>query len=366
MGMVRKRQVVGVGTAVCAALGLVGFASCAGVSAAPAHHVVWHSIYRLAQNGEFGPVVATGKTSGFAFFEPNTTVAVPVAYRRTGATSFKKVPLPTVADEWVAGASASSRSQVYVFADILTVSTGTAKSEVLRWTGTRFTVVARFAGELGGGTVLSGSDIYAYGSRIYGGGTLPPAGIYHYNGHTWAKISSTISGSGDALSATSAYVADGTHLEHYNGHRWTATSLARLLPATKAGHRPGLSGVLALSAHNIYAIGQAGQNTGPAVILHYNGQHWAKAASYPDALGQPVSDGTGGFWAAGNQPGAFDKLVHYAGGKLTTVTTPEYDHSHADIDFICRIPGTTEELAGGVFPVPAGKTYSPGVILQYS
>ncbi len=362
--MVMKRHYVKIGAGVCTALGLVAFACAANASAAP-RDAAWHAIYRLARNGEFDAVVATSETSGFTFFEPNTTVAVPVAYERTGATSFTKVPLPTAANEWVAGASASSRSDVYVFADILTVDTFKAKSEVLKWTGQKFTVVARFAGELGGGTVLSPSDVYAYGTGIYGGGTLPSAGIYHYNGHKWTKISNTISGNGDALSATSAYVADGTRLEHYNGHKWTATNLASLLP-TKAGQHPSLSGVLALSGHDVFVTGTAGQDTGPAVILHYNGHEWAKVASYPATLGQPVSDGHGGLWVAGNQPGAFDILVHYSGGKLSAVTTPEYDHSHADVDSISRIPGTTEELAGAVFPVPAGQTVSPGVILQYS
>ncbi len=361
--MVMKRHLVRMVAEVCTALGLVVFACAANASAAPDHGAAWHVIYRLARNGEFDGVVATGKTSGFAFFDLNETEAVPVAYERTGATSFKNVPLPTVYNEWVAGASASSRSDVYVFADILTVNTLKPKSEVLKWTGQRFTVVARFDGELGGGTVLSPSDVYAYGTGIYGGGTLPSAGIYHYNGHTWTKISSTISGNGDALSATSAYVADGTRLEHYNGHRWTATNLASLLP-TKAGQHRSLSGVLALSGHDVFVTGTAGQDTGPAVILHYDGHNWAKVASYPATLGQPVSDGHGGLWVPGNQPGAFDKLVHYSDGKLTAVTTPEYDHSHADVDSISRIPGTTEELASGILPVQGRPAI--GVILQYS
>jgi hypothetical protein len=362
---VMKRPEVRTIAAASAALALVGFASAANASVAPAHRPTWHSIYRLARNGEFDAVVATGKTSGFGFFEPNTTVAVPVAYERTGATTFKKVPLPTVADEWIAGASAASPSDVFVFADILRVSTEKAQSEVLKWTGKKFAVVATFAGELGGGTVLSPNDVYAYGSGIYGGGTLPSAGVYHYNGHKWTKISSTVKGNGDALSATSAYVADGTDIDHYDGHKWTATNLATMLPGKKAGK--SLSGVLALSADNIFVTGDGGSLSGdPGVILRYNGHKWAKVASSPTAIGQPTSDGAGGLWAAGNQPGAFDRLVHYSDGKITMITTPVYDHSHANIDSISRIPGTTEELAGGIFPLPTGKTYSPGVILQYS
>jgi hypothetical protein len=352
------RTVAGVSTAVC----LAGF-SAANAAAAAAHQPTWHTIYTQDQNAEFEAVVATGKSSGFAFLEPDTTVATPVAYERTGATAFKNVPFPTVANEWVAGASASSPSDVYVFADILTLSSSKAESEVLKWTGTKFSVVASFAGELGGGTVLSPDDVFAYGSGAWAGGTLPAAGTYHYNGHTWTRISSTVNGTGDALSATSAYVADGTDLDHYNGHQWTATNLASLLPAKQDGNIPALAGVLALSADDIYATGDAGLDTGPAVILHYNGHTWAKAASYPTAIGQPVSDGQGGLWAPETETAAYG-LLHYSHGKLTAVAGPEYDKTHAIIDSISRIPGTSGELAGGFFPLSSYP--HPPAVLQYS
>jgi hypothetical protein len=352
--------IAGVSTALC----LAGF-SAANAAAAPAQGPAWHTIFmQTAQNAEFEAVVATGKTSGFAFLEPDETVATPVAYERTGAATFKTVPLPTVADEWVAGASASSPSDVYVFADILTVNSSKAKSEVLKWTGTKFSVVATFAGELGGGTVLSPDDVFAYGSGAWAGGTLPAADTHHYNGHTWTKISSTVNGTGDALSATSAYVADGTDLYHYNGHAWAATNLARLLPPKQDGNQPALSGVLALSADDIYATGSAGQLTGPTVILHSNGHTWAKVASYPaTAVGQPVSDGQGGLWVPEAGPGAHG-MLHYSDGTLTAVAGPEYDHTHAVIDSISQIPGTAEELAGGLFPLTVYP--HPPVLLQYS
>jgi hypothetical protein len=359
--MVMKRKIASTVAGVSTALSLVGF-SAANTTAASADQPAWHIIYTRAQNAEFEAVVATGRTSGFALLEPDTTVATPVAYERTGAMTFRKVPFPTVADEWVAGASASSPSDVYVFADILTLNSPKAESEVLKWTGKKFSVVAAFAGELGGGTVLSPDDVFAYGSSRYGGGSLPAAGTYHYNGHAWTEISSTVSGSGDALSATSAYVADGTELYHYNGHQWAATNLASLLPAKQGSNQPALSGVLALSAHDIYATGNAGQFTGPAVILHGNGHTWAKVASYPSAVGQPVSDGQGGLWVPEAGPAAYG-MLHYSHGKLTAVAGPQYDKSHAVIDSISPIPGTAEELAGGLFPLTVYP--QPPVVLQY-
>ena len=111
--------------------------------------------------------------------------------------------------------------------------------------------------------------------------------------------------------------------------------------------------------------GDGGQNTGPGVILHYDGHAWAKVASSPAPLGQPVSDGHGGLWATDTTAGASGVVVHYFGGSLTAVAMPTHDGSRAAVDSISPVPGTTEELAGGVFPLPAGKTYSPPVIFQY-
>lgn len=359
-----KRKVVAKTAAgVCAALGFVGFASAADAAVAPASAPTWHVVYSQATNSEFETVVATGKTSGFAFDEPNTTVAVPTAYERTGTSTFKKVPFPTVASEWIVGAGGTRSSDVYVFADILTVPAGKAESEVLKWTGKKFSVVATFSGELSGGTALSADDVYAYGGTD--GTATASAGIYHYNGHKWTKISSAIGGNGDALSATSAYVADGMDLDHYNGHKWTATNLASLLPEKDSDDDPRLAGVLALAPDDIYAVGQGGkglQESGPAVILHYNGHKWTKVASYPTgSVTAPVSDGEGGLWFS-----AGPELLHYSHGKLTAVAAPKFDGKRVEVASIAPIPGTSEELAGGASPAAVGpEAYHPPVILQY-
>ncbi len=361
-------KIAGLAAAALVAAGFAGLAPAANAKAMPARRPAWRVIYAQAaipENGEFEAVVATGRSSGFAFLEPGTTVAVPSAYERTGAATFGKVPFPVTADEWVAGASASSPSDVYVFADILTAGARPrAESRVLKWNGRKFTVVASFPGELSGGTVLSPRDVYAYGSSAYGGGTLPSAGVYHYNGRSWTRISRTVSGYGDALSARSVYVADGTNLYHYNGRSWQVTSLARLFPGGKASALFS-SGVVAVSPRDIYVTGNSGTGSGRAVILHYNGCTWARVASYPVALGQPVSDGRGGLWAATAGPGS-PALVRYADGRLTSQATPEYDGVRSFVSQISRVPGTTEELAGGELnALPAGKSYRPAVILQY-
>lgn len=363
-----KHKLAGTIAGVAAVLSIAGLAStadAAGQAAAPA----WRTVYQLAQNGEFDGVVATGKTSGFAFFDSYTTVAVPVAYERTGATAFKKVSFPTVADEFVVGAGGTTLSDVYVFADILTLSSARQESQVLKWTGKKFSVVSTFSGWLNGGTVLSAGDVFAYGGTGPSG-TGRSAGVYHYNGHKWTKLSATVSGNGDALSAANAYVADGTSVAHYDNGKWTTTSLAGLLP--KKTENPRLARILALSADSVYAVGDGGSRAdlgGPVVIVHYNGRTWSKVASYRVGIvgGAPAADGKGGLWLPLAETGRpAPGLLHYSDGKLTVVALPKFDGGSIAVDSVSRIPGTAAELAGGVVPYPVGKTYHPAVIIQYS
>jgi hypothetical protein len=150
--MVMKRKAARMVAGTSAALGLVSFASAANAAVAPAHGPTWHVVYTQSVNAEFEAVVATGKTSGFAFLEPNTTVAVPSAYERTGATTFKKVPSPP----W-----RTSGLPVRRRPDRQPPQGGVRGPEVDR---EKFSVVADFSGELSGGTVLSPDDVYAYGS----------------------------------------------------------------------------------------------------------------------------------------------------------------------------------------------------------
>lgn len=63
-------------------------ASTATASTAPAWHTVL-SVSNGATQNRFETIIATGRTTGWAFLENGT-----FAYERTGATTWKKVPFP--------------------------------------------------------------------------------------------------------------------------------------------------------------------------------------------------------------------------------------------------------------------------------
>ena len=344
---------------------------------APAAVKHWRTIFRAPKVSPaeqftqgFTAVVATGKTTGFAF--DGQGAGVPggeTAWERTGRTgaTWKKVPFPGNSLESVDYAAASSPSDVWAFG----VSQTLGAARVLRWTGSKFAVEKTFGGPIWGASVLGPKDVWVYGLAPAGFAfDAPDIGVWHYNGHAWTQAGKNISG-GSALNDRDVWGFTTTSVEHWNGHRWTATSVKSLLPpkAPKPAHsNPQVVGVLALSDSNVYAIGNGTYQAvgGPVVVLHFNGRHWSKLAAGRFGFGpfwqQSSSDGSGGLWLpmATGLDGTF--LVHYAGGKLTTAAV---NPATLTIDSVSRIPGTTQVLAGGFTHAPDG-TNVVAVLLQSS
>jgi hypothetical protein len=223
---------------------------------------------------------------------------------------------------------------------------------------------------IGGASVASGTDVWVFGQP----GIIQQLGAWHYNGHGWSRLSTKVDG-GSALSATSVWGFHGTSVDHYNGRTWSSTNVASLLPPKQSGglNDPMVTGIYAQSAHSVYAIGNgnAQDEGGPTVVLHYNGHRWGKVAQgqfgYGTQPSQQISaDGSGGLWLP--MPGFAGHpsyLVHYSGGMLTPAALP-HGAQGIDVESIANIPDTTEMLAGGFthkIDNPSLKVVA--VILQY-
>jgi hypothetical protein len=352
--------------------GVAGLLAAGGVTAAsataapPVAAPHWHvaKSVKTDVNGQFTAVVATGKSAAWAFDGLGFT-AHATAWRLAGKT-WSKVAFPSKAGEGVITAGASSPSDVWAFTDI-----SGAGSRVLRWNGAKWSIVKTFPAQIGDASVVAGNDVWVFG---FAAAPLQPAlGVWHYNGHTWTRVSKNIQG-GSALSATSVWGFSGTAVEHWNGHKWASTSVQRLLPAKmKNGlNDPSVTGILALSAKNVYAIGNGNlqDEGGPVVVLHYNGSKWAKVAQGSFGFGpfpEFSSDGSGGLWLPMDGSfGGTSFLVHYAGGKLTKATLP-VSAPTITVNSVARVPGTTQQFAGGYTHADDDRgTKVVGVILQYS
>lgn len=151
-------------------------------------------------------------------------------------------------------------------------------SRALRWNGRQWTVMRSFSRAIGGGVVLSPSDVWVFGEPDFPGVGL---GTWHYNGHTWTQVASGhgLEG-GSGLSASDIWAFDGADVAHWNGSTWSRTSVASLLPAKQELNDPALTGIYEQSRHSVYAIanGRLQDEGGPFVLLHWNGSAWSKVA----------------------------------------------------------------------------------------
>jgi hypothetical protein len=369
--MVRRMTAMAAGAAGLVTLaGTVAGLVVAGAGAAqatPASGAAWSIVEQVHSGvtGDFTAVVATGKSTGWAFngnavAGPSTK---PTAWQLNGSTWTRDASFPGKRGEQVVAAGAASPSNVWAFTD---VGVG---SRVLRWNGHTWSVMRTFGQPIGGASVVSRKDVWVFGQPEIN----QQLGVWHYNGRRWASLGTRLDG-GSALSATSVWAFGGKSVDHYNGKKWSRTSVARLLPGNNGLNVPLVTGIYAQSATSVYAIGNGNQEDdgGPTVVLHYNGQHWRRVAEGNFGPGTPLGqqqispDGSGGLWLP--MPGFGGQasyLVHYAGGNLTEATLPHGSHG-IDVESIANIPGTTEMLAGGF----THKNYNPGlrvvaVILAY-
>jgi hypothetical protein len=345
-----------------------GRASSPGQAGSPAaHKPAWHFIFSLPNGNApthynaFTAVVATGKTTGWAFM-----FKAPYAYHRTGANTWKKVPFPGKNGN-VTLAAVAPDGRGAVWASYFTAS----GSQLDRWTGTKWQVARTFSGYITGLTVLASNDVWVFG----GSGQQQSHGVFHYNGRTWTTVASTPLG-GDALSDTNVWAYSGRTIDHFNGRKWTSVNAARLLPPGNqqafAGAKPFLTGIRALSATDVYATGEGTDppHGSPLVLLHFNGRAWSRvvlAKNNTSHTGQGVfPDGKGGLWIPAGDSAGNPALLHYSNGTVTLVTLPaEASWVPTIADSLSRIPGTSEMLAGGV-QYTHGNEQTNSVVLQYS
>lgn len=346
-------------------VGAAGLISLGGAGIASASAPGWHIVksVKTGMTGDFSVVVASGKKTGWAF---DQTASGPVAWERTGASTWKKVALPATRDETVVSAVAASPSDVWAFADSIT----RAASRALHWNGRTWSVVKTFAAPVAGASIPAASDLWVFGHDY-----APALGVWHYNGRTWARVSTNLTG-GSALSASDVWAFSGTSVDHWNGRHWAGTSVKKLLPPVlqQGLNAPAVYSVLALSADSVYAVGngRAQDAGGPIVVLHYNGHTWSRVADGANANGdgyggsQVAADGSGGLWIpTWGSRGSLSYLLHYSDGKLTDAALPVNAVSVV-VNSVSRVPGTTQTLAGGFTHTPYNPaTGQVAVILQH-
>lgn len=154
------------------------------------------------------------------------------------------------------------------------------------------------------------------GTNVGGGGSGRPIAEL-WNGKAWSQIAMP-KGVTDHIAAASAPAARdiwavtqfGGYVLHWNGRAW---SVAKRLPVPKgASIPPQLTGVVALSAKNVWAFGSSGFTLGWGT-WHYNGKTWnqwhGNAANITDGSALSATN----IWAIGGTNAPQNAIVHYTG-----------------------------------------------------
>lgn len=148
----------------------------------------------------------------------------------------------------------------------------------------------------------------------------------------------------------------------YDGKKWQLTRF----PASVAKDAP--LQILTESARDAWAtLGPTGATSRPLILLHWNGTRWRRVTGKlpADTLVGPVApDGRGGLWLPAAD-GVHEVLLHFAGGRWSSVKVPTSGGKLPVVTALALIPGTRTLLGTG----PLG--YGPGgdsgtAVLEYT
>jgi hypothetical protein len=325
----------------------------AGIAAGPAlaspHPVPaaasWKIVKTVHASGEpaFTAVTASGAGSAWAFEAPSAGSGKPSAWQLSGS-SWTRVSFPGHSGEQVSAAGSSAAGDVWAI-----TSNGT-RSRALHWNGSSWAATGSISDDIDDVVVVSSHNVWAFGSPFIPG----RPGTWHYNGHNWKHLASGhgLSG-GSALSAHSIWAFGGKSVAHWNGHAWSRTSVASLLPANGLLQHSFLTGIYAASSKNVWAVGTGGRQDegGPAVVLHFNGTVWSRAARDRSAgtpgLAQVIPDGSGGLWIPVPSTGGIPfKMLRFSAGHLRTVTMP-ISGTKLNVTAVAAVPHTSRALGAG-------------------
>ena len=352
-----------------AGLAVAGTALAAAPAYAGGHGAVpaaasWRLVKTVHGSGtpDFTAVTAVSSANAWAFEATESSSAAPKAWHLT-RSGWSRVSFPGHSGEQVAAAGSSSASDVWA------ITSNFSHSRALRWNGSTWSVKGSFSKPIDNVVVHSATNVWVFA----GAGFPSSGGTWHWNGHSWRHVSSghgLIAGS--ATASGSVWAVGGTSVAHWNGHTWVRTSVKSLLPPASELAGPSVTGIYAQSARSVWAVGTGGREDegGPAVVLHYNGHHWSRAALGTNggdpAPGQVIPDGSGRLWIpVPGEDGAPGFMLRYSGGHVRPVSMPIAGNK-LGVFAVAAIPHTTRALGvGATFRKNMPGVAQSAVILEY-
>jgi DNA-binding beta-propeller fold protein YncE len=212
---------------------------------------------------------------------------------------------------------------------------------------------------------LSAADVWAVGADVASSGRLEETLIMHYDGATWHRVSSPNVGTdtrlfavatvsqGDVWAVGDVAISGRTQplIEHFDGTSWQAIAL----PALSGGDGATLRGLVALSSHDIWAVGSYSHAASP-LIEHFDGAQWRVVAApgVSGALMAVSAVAANNVWAVGSVTGqsARPVVVHWNGRRWQTATLPALGQAGTLVAVAART--ANDVWAGGGFDDATG------------
>jgi hypothetical protein len=231
-------------------------------------------------------VWAVGSVNTVVQAHKHTTTITSALIEHWDGTTWSAVPSPTPTNGGTLGAVKAIASNDVWAAGTVLDSTGAAVAALVEhWDGANWMIVSSpaFTGVSTVGTISAdaSNDVW-----IAAG-----ANLLHFDGASWSLVNpntGVIAGGVDSLSPTNVWaVGEGrdsdfdsnfARIEHWDGTSWTIVPSPRVNPAEPLDTQSDLAGIAAISANDIWAVGEALNQT---ITEHWDGKSWSVIAS-PD------------------------------------------------------------------------------------
>lgn len=225
--------------------------------------------------------------------------------------------------------------------------------------------VGMVGSQLSGISAVNANDIWAVGydyTNVYSNRTLAE----HWNGSTWQVVPSPNVGNDvnflygvSAISANNVWAVGSyrngvlrTLIEHWDGTQWSVVSS----PNVGSSHNQ-LEGITALAANNIWAVGTYFNVQNPranlTLIEHWDGSKWSVVPSPNTQEGinnlvAIAAISANNIWAVGDgeTPGYITLVEHWDGSKWSIIKSPNVPHGNNELQGLAVIAPNNIWAAG--------------------
>jgi hypothetical protein len=253
------------------------------------------------------------------------------------------------------------------------------------WDGSAWTIAAGsvdtryFDEKLLGVAAVASNDVWAVGNVKREGFYDPGVPLtMHWNGSAWSQVA--VPGSGwlssvAALSSTNVWAAGATRtatqIERWNGSSWA------VVPSPSPGPKARLDGIAAVSPNDIWAAGWFVDNAFGGIprtlIEHWDGSSWTIVASPnatgPNSLHSVTAVSANDVWAVGESgvdtgstgdpPGSRTLVEHWNGSNWQIVESPNVDYDNVLRGVAARSANDVRTVGHFTFmggEIPTGQT----------